>query len=172
MKDFGINKGLVQQFNTSDKRGKFSFYGFRKMFWYYLNKLGVPFYDPCCPTASTATSISMEATPAPINSTATATADQVATGYITSTSAAATTITLPTATALATRLGALAGSRFEFIVDNVAGASLVTVALGAGITLGALIITGSNTLTVAAGTMGVFRIVFVSATVARLWRED
>lgn len=54
MRDYGLNKGLVQQFDTSDRRAKGAFYGFRKMFWHYLNKLGVPFYDPCCPEASTA----------------------------------------------------------------------------------------------------------------------
>lgn len=53
MKDKGLNRGLVQQFDTSDKRQKGAFYGFRKMFWEYLNKLNVGFYDPCCPEAST-----------------------------------------------------------------------------------------------------------------------
>jgi len=53
MKDYGINKGLVQEFNTSNKRSKFAFWGFRKMFWDYLNKLGVPFNDVCCATAPT-----------------------------------------------------------------------------------------------------------------------
>lgn len=53
MKDEGLDRGLVQKFDTSDKRTKDHFYGFRKMFWKYLNKLNVPFYDPCCPEAST-----------------------------------------------------------------------------------------------------------------------
>lgn len=52
MKDYGLNKGLVQQFDTSDRRTKGSFFGFRKMFWEYLNKLNVGFYDPCCPDAA------------------------------------------------------------------------------------------------------------------------
>jgi len=55
MKDKGIDKGLVQEFNSSDrdKRGwSKGFYGFRKMFWDYLNKMNVPFWDPCCPTAN------------------------------------------------------------------------------------------------------------------------
>lgn len=52
MRDFGINKGLVQQFETSNKRSKGAFWGFRKMFWTYLNKLHVPFFDPCCDEAS------------------------------------------------------------------------------------------------------------------------
>lgn len=54
MKDQGINRGLVQDFNTSDKRMKGAFYGFRKMFWKYLTKLHVGFYDPCCEEAGDA----------------------------------------------------------------------------------------------------------------------
>lgn len=52
MRDFGINKGAVTEFNTSDKRAKGAFWGFRKMFWTYLTKLHVPFFDPCCEEAS------------------------------------------------------------------------------------------------------------------------
>lgn len=52
MKDKGINRGLVQDFETSDKRLKGSMFGFRKMFWDYLNKLHVPFTDLCCDEAS------------------------------------------------------------------------------------------------------------------------
>lgn len=52
MRDSGINKGLVQEFQTSDRRTKGAFYGFRKMFWTYLKKLHVGFYDPCCEAAS------------------------------------------------------------------------------------------------------------------------
>lgn len=48
MKDKGINKGLVQDFETSNRRTKFGFYGFRQMFRDYLTKLSVPFTDPCC----------------------------------------------------------------------------------------------------------------------------
>lgn len=58
MKRQGIDKGLVQEFDTSDrdKRGwGKGLFDFRKMFWDYLNKLGVHFTDPCCPGASTAT---------------------------------------------------------------------------------------------------------------------
>lgn len=106
-----------------------------------------------------------------INSTATATAAQVVTGWITSTSAAATVITLPIATDLVTALGAAAGSSFEFIVDNSAGASTVTVAVNTGITVGTQVITGGNTLTVStANVIGVFRLVFTSATAAILRR--
>jgi len=45
MKDEGLDRGLVQKFETSDRRSKDHFYGFRKMFWKYLNKLNVPFFD-------------------------------------------------------------------------------------------------------------------------------
>lgn len=51
MKDQGINSGLVQEFDTAKKEAK-SFFGFRKMFWNYLTKLNVPFFDSCCPTAA------------------------------------------------------------------------------------------------------------------------
>lgn len=57
MKDKGLDKGLIRDFNTSDrnKRGwSKGFFGFRKMFWDYLTKMGVAFYDPCCEDASTA----------------------------------------------------------------------------------------------------------------------
>ena len=55
MKDKGLDKGLIREFNTSDrnKRGwAKGFFGFRKMFWEYLNKLHVPFYDDCCEEAA------------------------------------------------------------------------------------------------------------------------
>jgi len=54
MKDKGINAGLVQNFDTSRRpKGQWkAMFGFRKMFWDYLNKLHVGFYDPCCPSAN------------------------------------------------------------------------------------------------------------------------
>lgn len=52
MKDKGLDRGLVQSFDTSARIGKGHYYGFRKMFWDYLNKLEVPFYDICCTDAS------------------------------------------------------------------------------------------------------------------------
>lgn len=54
MIDKGINSGLVQKFDTTKKTAK-AFFGFRKMFWDYLNKMNVPFSDPCCSTANTST---------------------------------------------------------------------------------------------------------------------
>lgn len=69
-------------------------------------------------------------TKAAINSSATATAAQVATGYITSTSASGTTITMPTGTLLGTQLSATQGTTFELYIDNTAGASTITMAVG------------------------------------------
>lgn len=105
-----------------------------------------------------------------INATATATAAQVAGGVITSTSAAATTITLPTATLLAAAVGGKRGVTVDFTVDNSAGANTVTVAVGTGITVATAVLTGADTLTVAAGKVGIFRIYFTSATAAQLYR--
>jgi hypothetical protein len=106
-----------------------------------------------------------------INTTATVTAAQLAGGLLTSTSAAAVTMTLPTATQLATQLGAVQGTIFDFVVDNSAGANTVTVAVGSGIV--ASTFPSSNTLTVgASATTGTatFRITFISATAATLTR--
>lgn len=94
-----------------------------------------------------------------INSSATATAAQVAGGTITSTSAAPTTITMPTATLLATQLGAVQGTKFTFTVDNSAGASTVTVALGTGMTSGL-----TAGLTIVAGKAFTYTIYFTSTT--------
>lgn len=105
------------------------------------------------------------------DSTGTISAASLARGLITSTSAAATTITLPTATALATALGAVQGTVFEFILDNSAGSNTVTIAVGAGIVASGF--PATNTLTLAnsatVGTAG-FRITFISATAATLTR--
>ena len=106
-----------------------------------------------------------------INATATATTAQIASGYITSTSAAATAITLPTATTLATALGAAAGTSFRFIVDNTAGADTVTIVVGTGITvLPAPVIIGTDTLTVATLNLAIFELVFTSETAATIIR--
>lgn len=55
MRDFGIDKGLVEFRDDSDRnqRGwKNGFWSFRKMFRDYLTKLNVVFYDACCPASS------------------------------------------------------------------------------------------------------------------------
>lgn len=108
-----------------------------------------------------------------INSTGTASALQLSGGVITSTSAAATTITLPTATLMATQIGAAQGTTFEFTIDNTAGASTVTIALGSGMTQ-LTTITGANTLTVPSGTagVGVWRLYFSSATACNISRIE
>ncbi len=97
---------------------------------------------------------------AAINATATATAAQVATGYITSTSAAPTTITLPTGTLLGGALGATAGTVFNLIIDNTAGANTVTVAVAVnGVLSTAAVDTGASfgDLTIASGATGIAR---------------
>jgi len=110
------------------------------------------------------------ASSAAINATATATAAQVATGRITSTSAAATTITLPTGTLLGAYLGATAGTKFDLIVDNTAGANTVTMAVATNGILSAAAAAGSSAnfglLTVPSGVTGVarFTLLFSSAT--------
>lgn len=108
--------------------------------------------------------------PSAINSTGTATAAQVATGYITSTSGAATTITLPTGTLLGTALGATAGTVFDLIIDNTAGANTVTIAVAVNGILSAAAAAGSTAnfglLTVPSGVTGIgrFTLMFSSAT--------
>jgi hypothetical protein len=117
------------------------------------------------------------ATTAAINATATATADQVATGWITSTSAAATTITLPTGTLLGARLGAQRGTIFDLVIDNTAGANVVTVAVATNgvqatcdleITAATASVTPATVtpLTIPSGVTGIscFRLMFSSAT--------
>lgn len=104
-----------------------------------------------------------------INATNTMADGDMKLGYITSTSAAATAITTRTATQLATELGATAGATYEFVVNNVSGASTVTITPGAGLTA-ASAITGGTDMTIAATEIAAFRIVFVSTTVAQISR--
>lgn len=107
---------------------------------------------------------------AAINVTATATPVQIQNGLITSTSAAAVALTVPTATDLATAISAVRGTSVDFMVDNSAGANTVTVTVNTGITAVTAVVTGSDTLTVASGAVGTFRIFFTSATVAKIAR--
>lgn len=104
------------------------------------------------------------------NSTGSATAAELSGGLITSTSAAAVALTLPTATALATQIGAIRGTTFEFVVDNISGANTVTVTVASGITAVTAVVTGSDTLTVASGVAGMFRLYFTSTSAAKLSR--
>lgn len=147
-----IKQGLT--FHTTHKKSIF-FKEFKKI----LNVLGVKYLDNCC------------FEPIAINATSVATAEQLAVGVITSTSAAATSITLPTATLLAAELGAVRGTRFQFVIDNSAGANTVTVIVGAGITVNTPAITGGATLTIStANAVGIFEIVFTSTTAAKILR--
>lgn len=116
--------------------------------------------------------------PSAINSSATATAAQILSGYITSTSAAGTTITMPTGTTLGNAiLGCARGTTLEFIVDNTAGASTITMAVGTNavqsdwdnqITTATASVTPATItpLTIASGVSGIatYKIVFASAT--------
>lgn len=110
-----------------------------------------------------------------INSTATATPNQISMGYITSTSGAGTTITFPTGTLLGTYLGAEQGDTLDVFVDNTAGASTVTMAVGTNAILSALAVANSASfglLTVPSGVTGTacFRLVFVSTTAYTITR--
>lgn len=105
-----------------------------------------------------------------VNVTGSISASALAGGLITSTSAATVTATLPTATDLAAELGAVRGSTFEFVVDNISGANTVTVAVNTGITAGTAVLTGGATLTVGTGVTAVFKLIFTSTTAAKLFR--
>jgi len=106
-----------------------------------------------------------------INVTATATAAEIAAGYITSSTAAAVSITTPSATDLATELGITGVGEFDFIVENTGATNAITIVLGSGITAATPVITGGGTLTIsAANDVGIFRLVFTSPTVAKIFR--
>lgn len=164
-------KGLT--FHTDQTKSAF-FKDFKKN----LRILGVTYYDLCC--GDTVPLFQTFNTPAltkrvavAANVTQTLSAGPFTNGFYTSTSAAAVSLTLPTATALATALGASRGSTFEFIIDNTAGSNTVTVVVNTGITLpGTVVITDSNTLTVAAANVGVFKLVFTSGTAAKIFRTS
>ena len=106
-----------------------------------------------------------------LNTSGTVTAAIINKGGITSTSAAGVTATLDTAANIGTQIGAADGTSVDFVVDNTAGANTVTVAVAAGITVCSGVVTGSDTLTVSvANAIGLFRLIFSSATVAKLYR--
>lgn len=155
-----VKSGFVYKTNKPYK-GDFDLQKFIKD---TLIKFNITVVDPCCPGPV------VTRTTAAINATATLTTDQLETQLITSTSVAATTMTLPTAALLATALGASKGFVFDFTVDNSAGANIVTVAVSTGITAITAVVTGSATLTVAGGAVGLFRLYFTSATAAKIAR--
>lgn len=103
----------------------------------------------------------------------TVTAAQLATGLlVAATETATTTMVLPTAAAMATQFGAVAGTVFEFnVLNNGASNGTVTVAVSTGGTASGF--PGTNTLTIAgSATVGIagFRITFLSATAYTLTR--
>lgn len=107
-----------------------------------------------------------------ITGAATLTAAQLATGQINYTGGAAS-VTLPTATLLGVELRASQGTVFDFAVDNTAGSGTCTIVAAANLIAGPAVITGGATLTVANSAtqgIGLFRIVFSSATAAVLFR--
>lgn len=55
MRDYGIDKGLIEFRDDSDRKQRGwskGFWGFRKMFRDYLKKLNVVFFDTCCEGSS------------------------------------------------------------------------------------------------------------------------
>jgi len=99
------------------------------------------------------------------------TAAQLAGGMISFTGAVGA-LALPTATDLATEIGASAGTIFEFVLHNIAGTGTCTLTVGAN-TTAVSAVTGGTTLTLAnSATAGVagFRYTFISATVAIISR--
>jgi len=111
-------------------------------------------------------------TPVAVNATATVSAATMLAGVISSTSAQATSITTPTATAIAALIpGAGMGTAFDLIIDNSAGSSTVTVVLDGSITIvNPAIITGGATLTFATGTTGKLSFYLTSGTAGRCFR--
>lgn len=102
---------------------------------------------------------------------ATVTASELNGGLLANTGTVAITLTLPTASLIATQIGAGAGSILDFSVLNNASGGTVTMAVGSGIT--ASDFPGTNTLTrTASATVGIarFRLHFLSATAATLTR--
>ena len=127
------------------------------------------------PVVSQSGFLSDHTTSAAINATAVATAAQVATGYITSTSAAATNITFPTGTLLGAELEASAGTVLDLVVDNTAGASIVTMVVGVNAILSDAATTTAGSfgdLSIAAGVTGIARytLLFSSATAYTITR--
>ena len=142
-----------------------------------LVRIGLINADFCCSEFSVD---AQDHTGIPIETTALATiatvTEGIQAGYITSTSAAAVSIQLPTATQLATSIGATKGTVVDFIVDNttsagVAGANTITLVVGSGITVNTVAITGGGDLSVSAiEVVGWFRLFFTSSTTATIRR--
>ena len=98
-------------------------------------------------------------------------AAELATGHIIYTGGVGT-LTLPTATALATQLSATVGTTFDFVLNNVGGSGTATIALDSSM-VATSAVTGGTTLTLANSTtqgMAGFRITFISTTKAIISR--
>lgn len=102
---------------------------------------------------------------------ATATAAEVAGGLLVW-EAGIDNLQLPTATQMGTQLGAVAGTTFDFVVQNSGGSGTVTVVVGANI-VAASALTGGTLLTLvnsATDGMATFRLTFISATACTISR--
>lgn len=143
--EFYVVKGLFKKFASTPK-SVIGLESFSKILKLALTQLSVRFNDPCCPLTA-------------INTSATLTAAQVERGYFTSNSTTSSTYTLPSAASFNKQQG----ETVDFIVDNSAGTGVITVVLGAGMT-------SSQSLTVIAGAVGKFELIFTSATTAKLVR--
>lgn len=111
-------------------------------------------------------------TGAAISGTATITSAQLRTGALIF-SGGAGTQTLPTGTLFGAAINAKQGTMFDFTVDNTAGSGTCTLAAGTNMIAGPAVVTGGATLTVANSAtqgIGMFRIVFSSATAAVVFR--
>lgn len=108
--------------------------------------------------------------------TATLTAAQLFQKYLSSTSAAAVALTLPTVAAILAALGIIAAAaalsvEVDFEVENLFGASSVTVTLPALLTVpGTVGLTGGGNLVVVAGSIGKFKIVIKDMTHGLIFR--
>lgn len=88
--------------------------------------------------------------------------DGIRKGLITSTNTGAQTITMPTDAVLRASIKPTFCMQLEFTVENT-GTGIITVAVATGVTVAPAIVTGSDTLTVAVGSIGIFRLIFKSA---------
>ena len=123
MRDRGIDKGLVREFDTSARpKGIFKgIFGFRKMFWDYLNKLHVPFSDECCDEAGDPDNTSV----APVRSLGGALQEFNGTTWVTmSPSVSQVTIPDSAVSTLGIRFGADANNGFYGVSDTVLGVAV------------------------------------------------
>lgn len=184
--EFYVVKGIFKRFANIPK-SKVGLEDFKRIAKEVLKSLSVQYTDPCCPSTGF-TTLRLNSTSGIIeafdvtsetwsgvqsnvqsksisefDTTGTITAAALKGGYVNSTSVAAVSMTLPIATDIATTISAAKGTTFDFIVDNSGGANTVTVVVNTGIV-------SSATLTVVAGAVGKFELIFTSPTAAKLVR--